>query len=43
MKKFMIAFVLALVFSFQAIAQTLTATVNRNPVPEGEAFILTLT
>ena len=42
MKKiiFTLIFCLSLPFSLQA--QTLQASVNRNPIPEGEAFILTL-
>lgn len=42
MKKFILTLILSLSFGFQALAQTLQASVNRNPVPEGEAFILTL-
>ena len=42
MKKIIFGFILALIFSFSVQAQTLQATLNRNPVPEGEAFILTL-
>ncbi len=42
MKKIIFSFVFVLVFSFSVQAQTLQASVNRNPIPEGEAFILTL-
>lgn len=42
MKKFVLALIVSLIFSINAEAQTLEATVNRNPVPQGEAFILSL-
>ena len=42
MKKFVLALIVSLIFSINAKAQTLEATVNRNPVPQGEAFILSL-
>jgi len=42
MKKIIFSFIITLVFSFSSQAQTLQASVNRNPIPEGEAFILTL-
>lgn len=42
MKKFVLALIVSLIFSFSAGAQTFEATVNRNPVPQGEAFILSL-
>lgn len=43
MKKFIYVWLFALIFSLPAQAQKLEATVNRNPVPQGEAFILSLT
>lgn len=43
MKKFIYVWLFALIFSLPAQAQKLEAKVNRNPVPQGEAFILTLT
>lgn len=43
MKKFIYVWIFALIFSLPAQAQKLEATVNRNPVPQGEAFILSLT
>lgn len=42
MKKLLLFLTLALFVSFQAIAANLTAKVNRNPVPFGETFILTV-
>ncbi len=42
MKKIIFSFIFSLLFSFSSLAQTLQASVNRNPIPEGEAFILTL-
>ena len=42
MKKFLAVFLMSFVVVFSANAQSLTARVNRNPVPLGEAFVLTL-
>lgn len=42
MKKLILTLVFCLAFPFSLQAQTLQASVNRNPIPEGEAFILTL-
>lgn len=42
MKKIIFALIFCLAFPFSLQAQTLQASVNRNPIPEGEAFILTL-
>ena len=42
MKKFIFALLFSLIFGINARAQTFEATVNRNPVPQGEAFVLSL-
>ena len=42
MKKIIFSLIFCLIFPISLQAQTLQATVNRNPIPEGEAFILTL-
>lgn len=42
MKKISLGLILALLFSFQAVAQSFNAIVNRDTLPEGETFVLTL-
>ncbi len=42
MKKFIFTLLFSLIFGINAQAQTFEATVNRNPVPQGEAFVLSL-
>ena len=42
MKKIILGLFLILSFMSEVAAQSFTATVNRNPVPEGETFVLTL-
>lgn len=42
MKKFIFTLLFSLIFGINARAQTFEATVNRNPVPQGEAFVLSL-
>lgn len=42
MKKFLFGIFASLIFSINSFAQDFTATVNRNPVPEGETVVLTL-
>lgn len=42
MKKFIFALLFSLIFGINARAQTFEATVNQNPVPQGEAFVLSL-
>lgn len=43
MKKILGILCFSMFFSFQAHAQVLEAKVNRDPIPQGEAFILSLT
>ena len=42
MKKFILFLIAGILFAVSAEAQTLTAKVNRNPVPVGEVFVLSL-
>ncbi len=42
MKNMFLGLFLLLMVTNEALAQSFTATVNRNPVPEGETFVLTL-
>ncbi len=42
MKKWIIGLLLAIIWNTNIQAQEFTATVNRNPVPEGETLVLTL-
>ena len=38
-----LVFIISLLFSLDAVAANIKATVNRNIIPQGEVFILTLT
>lgn len=42
MKKIILGLIFSGLISFNAVAQSFTATVNRNRLPEGETFVLTL-
>ena len=42
MKKVLLGLIFSVLISFNAFAQNFTATVNRNILPEGETFVLTL-
>ena len=42
MKKIIFTYVLSLFIATNSLAQSFNATVNRNSVPEGETFVLTL-
>ena len=42
MKKIIVGLFFILSFIHEVAAQSFTATVNRNPIPEGETFVLTL-
>ena len=42
MKKIILGLIFSGLISFNALAQSFTATVNRNRLPEGETFVLTL-
>ena len=42
MRKFWLILVVSLLFSLSAKAESFIAKINRNPVPVGETFVLTL-
>ena len=42
MKKILLGLIFSGLINFQALAQSFNATVNRNQLPEGETFVLTL-